>query len=74
MPPRSEIRRGPQRISRSPSNYENASHDPTLWPEEGSDTDPEYTPSDTESDCDTETEYEDETSDEAESSDSEDSE
>ena len=55
MPPRSELRRGPQRVSRSESPI-GTIDDASLWPDEGSDTDPEYIPSET--DTDTDTEYE----------------
>jgi hypothetical protein len=57
MPPRSELRRGPPRLSRSPSGYGTTPiNDPTLWPDEGSDLDPEYTPSDTETESETDEE------------------
>lgn len=59
MPPRSEIRRGPQRLSRSPSEYTSPINDPTLWPDEGSETDPDYEPSETETESESESdEYE----------------
>lgn len=64
MPPRSEIRRGPHRMSRSPPQY-NTIPESHLWPDEGSDTDPEYVPSEseTETESETESEYETESSD-----------
>jgi len=62
MPPprqnrRQEVRRGPPRFSRSPSSP--AEDDPHLWPDEGSDDDPEYVPSESESGRETESETED---------------
>lgn len=70
MPPRSEIRRGPQRLARSPPQYGNVMNDTTLWPDEGSDIDPEYVPSDTEgeSESESDSEYDTGSSDEEESS------
>ena len=73
MPPRSEIRRSPHRASRSPLQP-SPINDATLWPDEGSDTDPESVPSDTESDAtETESEYDTESSDDDEETDYDDS-
>lgn len=44
MPPRDVRRRMPPRSSRTPLSTP-VENDPTLWPDEGSDTDPEYVPS-----------------------------
>ena len=58
MPPRAPRRQMPVRMSRSPQatmTSDGALNDPTLWPEEGSETDPEYMPSEPETETETET-------------------